>query len=211
MCRLVDKMPYVKKKRSNRSWKKTSSRGMARRAMNYGPVSNKKRKFTSLINAVVNRHLETKTAVTTSADGLEIFHNNFVSLDSDIMQTTQGTSDPVTTNTLCRIGDKIHVKGVSMKLMLELNERYSDVTFRILVIKFAKGDTPTRTTLFNGISGNKMLDTLNTERYTIIAQKYIQMKAPNNGNRGTDIGAYVIPVPLLEGKFSSLLCSNFLL
>lgn len=91
------------------------------------------------------------------------------------------------TNTSNRLGDEIMLKGVSLKGMVELNERFSDVTIRILVVKCAKGDTPTRATLFNGVSGNKMLDTLNTERYTVIAQKFVRLKAPNTGTQGPAI------------------------
>lgn len=91
------------------------------------------------------------------------------------------------TNTSNRLGDEIMLKGVSLKGMVELNERFSDVTIRILVVKCAKGDTPTRATLFTGTSGNKMLDTLNTERYTVIAQKFVRLKAPNTGTQGPAI------------------------
>jgi hypothetical protein len=50
-----------------------------------------------------------------------------------------------------------------------------------MIVKSAKGDTPAQSTLFNGVSGNKMMDALNTERFTIIYQKYVKMTAPNNG------------------------------
>lgn len=38
--------------------------------------------------------------------------------------------------------------------------------YRILVVKCAKGDTPTSSTIWTGTSGNKMIDTINSERYT---------------------------------------------
>jgi hypothetical protein len=63
--------------------------------------------------------------------------------------------------------------------MLELNERYSDVTVRIMVVKSARGDTPTTATLFANLSINKMMDSINRERHTIVAQKFIKMRAPN--------------------------------
>ena len=69
-------------------------------------------------------------------------------------------------------------------MMIELNERYSNVTFRLLVVRCAKGDVPTRDTLFNGVSGNMILDNLNTERYSILRQKFFKMKAPNMGTNG---------------------------
>jgi len=80
-----------------------------------------------------------------------------------------------------RIGDKITLSGVSFTMMLELNERYSDVTYRMFIVRSAKGDTPTSATLWNGCSGNKMLDTFNTERYSILFSKYVKMTSPMIG------------------------------
>jgi hypothetical protein len=80
-----------------------------------------------------------------------------------------------------RIGDKILLSGVSIKAMFELNERYSDVTIRILVIRSAKGDTPTFNTLWNGASRNKMIDTIDIERYSVMAGKTFKITAPNRG------------------------------
>jgi len=137
-----------------------------------------------IIKQQLNRNIETKTSTNTITDGTEIFHNNFVTLTSNPLKTTQGIKDPEDTNLLNRIGDQINLRGFSMKMMVELNERYSDVTFRMFVVRAARGDTPTRATLFNGLSGNKMIDTLNRERYSILYNKTFKMKAPNTGTIG---------------------------
>lgn len=137
--------------------------------------------------ATINRNVETKHSVYTSTDGTEITHNNFISLDNSLLATSQGVTDPLNTNINNRIGDEIMLKGIKLKGMVELNERYSDVTIRIMVVKAAKGDVPARNTLFNGVSGNKMLDTINSERYTVLAQKYIKLKAPGMGTQGPAI------------------------
>lgn len=146
-----------------------------------------------MLKRELNKNLETKHANSTSTDGVEIFHNNFVTLDPTILFTTPGPLDPTLNASDNRIGDEIMLRGVKLSMMIELNERYSDVTFRLLVVKCAKGDTPTRATLFNGLSGNKMLDTLNTERYTIIGKKMFKMKAP----------AASVPVPAEVGGIGS--------
>lgn len=130
--------------------------------------------------AAVNRNLETKVITRTATDGTEILHNNFITLSSQPFSTQQGTADgDVVGVTGVRIGDEVTARGYKMKFMVELNERYSDVTFRLLMVKCAKGDAPTRATLFHGQSGNKMLDSINTERYSIIKQKYFKLKSPN--------------------------------
>ena len=147
----------------------------------------------STIQAAVRRalaqNIETKRSNHTSSDYVQIGHNNFITVDQLVLGTTQGIEDPTTTQGNNRIGDEITLKGVSFKMMLELNERYSDVTYRILVIKTAKNDVPTTATLFNGLSGNKMLDTINKERYTICYEKWGKIKASNAGGYTASSGA----------------------
>lgn len=133
------------------------------------------------LNVKMNKTIETKRSNISPSDGVEISHNNYVIVTSALLSTSNGTNDPANAQGT-RIGDQIAIKGLSIRGMLELNERYTNVTFRLLVVRSAKGDTPSRSTLFNGLSGNKMIDTLNTERYTILAQKWIKMEAPNTGN-----------------------------
>jgi len=145
------------------------------------------KKMRQVAKATVNRNIETKTSQDVSVEGYEIFHNNFVTLSSTLLKTTLGTAD-LDSGIGQRIGDDINLRGVSIKMMLELNERYSDVTFRVLCVKCARGDVPTRGTLFVGNSGNKMMDDLNRERYTIIGQKYVKMRAPNAATTGGGIG-----------------------
>lgn len=155
----------------------------------------------SVIQAAVRRTLfknaETKKAQVSSSDYVQIGHNSFVNIDNAVLATTQGTTDPSSSANACRIGDEITLLKAKFCMMLELNERYSDVTYRIIVVKSARGDTPTTTTLFNGLSGNKMLDTINYERYSVIYQKWGKIKAPplSVGNdpsvAGTATGIYI--------------------
>jgi len=100
-------------------------------------------------------------------DGTKYGHNALNMVNNTFLGTTNGTLDDEN-NRGQRIGDKVTLVGVQFAMMLELNERYSDVTFRLMVIRSAKGDTPTKTTLWDGASGNKMLDTFNTERFTVL-------------------------------------------
>lgn len=149
-------------------------------------VDNAARTIQAAIRRQLARNIETKQGSQTNTDGVEIYHNNFVSLNNQILFTSNGPNDPTLNSSDNRIGDQITLRGVKIKMMVELNERYSDVTFRLFVVRSAKGDTPTRATLFNGLSGNKMLDTINKERYTFLFQKYFKIKAPNPGAVSTD-------------------------
>jgi hypothetical protein len=135
------------------------------------------------VRRALNKNIETKHSLVTPTDGLEIAHNNFQIISSAPLATGTGTIDASNSQGL-RIGDEITLKGLSLKFMVELNERYSDVTFRLFVIKSAKGDTPSRATMFNGISGNKMIDTFNRERYSILHTQTFKLKSPNMATVG---------------------------
>jgi hypothetical protein len=86
--------------------------------------------------------------------------------------------------------------------MLELNERYSMGTFRLLVVKAARGDTPTKATLFNGLSANKMIDTINTERYSILSSKSVVIRQSSTGIKPdliqTSGSGYATGTPLIS-------------
>jgi len=168
------KRPYNKSRR--KTYAKYGGKAVAQPAV---------KTIQAAVRRALAQNIETKKSNSTSTDGQNIGHNSFVVCDSEVLATTQGTTDPQTGGTANRIGDEINLKGVAFKMMLENNNRYSDVTFRILVIKSAKGDTPTTATLFNGLSGNKMMDTLNNERYTVIFSKYVKVLQGNNGSDGT--------------------------
>ena len=171
-------MPVKRKRTSEKktaSGRPTKKRGLAKAIRTAIAANNKK-------------FMEVKQAVASVTDGTQIQHNNFAVLDTNPLSTTQGVTAPNNSFQLNRIGDKINVKGLKLHMMIELNERYSDVTFRLLVVKCAKGDTPSIATLFNGISNNKMIDTINYERYSILAQKYFKITAPNIASNGVASG-----------------------
>jgi len=133
------------------------------------------------VKTELSMQIETKASCQSSSDGQQVLHNNFVTRTANLLTTSQGVSDNASNASLNRVGDEISVKGVSIKMMLELNERYSCGTFRVFVVKCAKGDTPTKTTLFTGLSTNKMIDTINNERYTVVASKTCVIRQSSTG------------------------------
>jgi len=151
-------------------------------AKKYKTTVKKATAATKTIQAVVRRalaaNIETKQACLSTSDYQQIGHNSFIALEAGtLLGMTQGVQDNQISTTQVRIGDQINLKGISIRMMLELNERYSDVSYRILCVRFAKGDTPTASTLWHGLSGNKMLDTIDRERYTILFEKWGKIRA----------------------------------
>jgi len=126
---------------------------------------------------------ETKTSVQSSTDNTQLAHNSLSSLLPVLLASSQGVQDPTTNAGLNRIGDEINLRGVKIKLHLQLNERYSQVNYRIFVIRSSKGDAPTTATFFNALSTNKLMDTINSERYKVLAYHYGTIKAGNFGGQ----------------------------
>lgn len=129
--------------------------------------------------------IETKEGQHSSANNIGLAHNNItLVLKSNgnalnPFERVNGTQDPMDQNNFQTIGDQINVKGMSVKGFFEGALQRSKVYFRVMLVKYARGDTPTRATLFKNDSDNKMLDVVNTERYTIVWQKIFNVSPPN--------------------------------
>jgi hypothetical protein len=139
---------------------------------------------------MIGRTVETKESQERANTGTqiqEVPHNNILLLKNqtranavfNMFTMDNGTGDPMASNTGSRIGDQIQLKGVSIKMFLENPIDRSNTYYRIMVIRGAKGETFTRETLFKGKSANKMMDVINTERFSIVAQKIVNLKSAN--------------------------------
>lgn len=128
----------------------------------------------------IERTIETKEGLRTfSGTNLALPHNNIVSLSGTLLWTNYGTNDPMA-DIGQRIGDQVYLKGLGIKLFIQNQAERPKVYYRVMVIKSAKGDAPTRATLFKGLVGNKMIDQLNTERYTVLASKRVTATCVGN-------------------------------
>lgn len=78
-----------------------------------------------------------------------------------------------------RIGDQITVKNVTFKLFFENAMGRPKVFYHLMLIRSAKGDTATRATLYKGNANNKMIDMIDRERYSVVAQKRFTVTASN--------------------------------
>ena len=129
--------------------------------------------------------IETKEGQHSSANNIGLAHNNITLVTKgsgaplNPFESNQGVGDPMEQNLFNRVGDQIMVKGMSIKGFFEGALQRSKVYFRVMLVKYARGDTPTRATLFKNDSDNKMLDVVNTERYTIVWQKIFNVSPPN--------------------------------
>lgn len=136
-------------------------------------------------NAMVIAGQETKTMMFTVNDNQAIGHNNFIYLENSLfalrLQTISNDFTTIPKGSV--VGSRYFAKGVSFRFMLENPADRPYVIYRFMVIKAAHGNNPTRADLFEGVTGNKLLDYVDTDKYTIEFQRWIHVKAPNAGTQ----------------------------
>lgn len=135
--------------------------------------------------ARLTRMIETKEAQRVGPLNGALGHNNVeVIADSsggylNPFSIGNGTGDPMSQGTGNRIGDSIAVKGLTIKAFFENALGRARVYYRLMLIKCAKTDVPTRAVLFKNDSNNKMMDVINTERFTVVAQRTFTINTSN--------------------------------
>lgn len=139
----------------------------------------KKSNLVKLIKNVVLKNSETKN-VPYSHGKIELYHNSgspasgrilhsSIQLDGAAMNPSQGTDDDN------RIGNSINVRGVKVRMLLGQKDDRMNVTFRIVVIKVTPQQEPSAVNqMFDDVSGNIMLDSLNTDRFKVVYSKFIK-------------------------------------
>lgn len=163
----------IKSRRITRFWRI----GSKRKSTRVDRVQNKRLKR-------LERQIETKEGSYRCLNK-DLPHNNvYVVVDQSTgsawnpFHRNVGTTDPMN-GPLQMVGDKITVKGLLLKGFFENSLGRAKVHYRVMLIRCAKGDTIDRINLFKADTDNKMLDQVNTERYTIISQKYFNIEASN--------------------------------
>lgn len=147
----------------------------------------------ALIKKVTLKSQETKKGVALNPQtpkGTSLENGEITYLDNSPFATSQGVTDPQANRTGNRIGDEITPIGLSIKFMVALHQRQSSAHFRWMLIRHTPGDLPTDDTLFQFASMdiNRQLLQVDTERFTIIAQRNFKIYA-NNKATGTSNGA----------------------
>jgi len=177
----------------NISKKKTSSYSRTgRKVRKYVPkskYSNKNKSLTSMIKKITLKTQETKRSMYVNTSHSTLAQSKLIQLDATPLKTSNGANDPNASGYYQnRIGDEVNPVGLSIKFMAALDPRQSQMKLRFLLVKGPQGDIPTLDNLFCGFSYNKQLDSIDTERWTIVAQKYMTITRPNNGVSSTTYG-----------------------
>lgn len=132
----------------------------------------------------LNSMIETKESTWSANDNVSLPHNNVhVILGfggfplNPFRMGTQGALDPMADVTGQRVGDRITVRGYKMKFFIENAPQRTKVWYRIMMLKGYRGAVFDRNTIFKQSCGNKMLDVVDTEKFTIIWQKTFTIEA----------------------------------
>jgi len=142
----------------------------------------KRRKTLSQQVRALTRTVETKEGTNTIRN-VQLAHNNltvFNRTDGTVwnpFQSANGNQDQMSANTMERIGDQITVQRLRIKFFIETSLGRSNVHFKFFLVKMAKGETLNRANFFKGSANNKMIDDINTERFTVMASKTVRIKS----------------------------------
>lgn len=150
------------------------------------------------VNALY-RMVETKEAQWKTNPNISLAHNNVTVLQASSggylnpFSSINGNINADTGQNGIRIGDQINVRGMSIRAFFENALSRSKVYYRLMVVKAAKGDVPTRATLFKNNADNKMIDITNNDRFTIVAQRIFNVQPPVGGYAASGVGVDGVP------------------
>lgn len=138
------------------------------------------RNLVKLIKSVSLKQSETKMA-TTDSTALSVLHNVSLRVRENLFSTGQGITDGLSVNN--RIGDTVIPIGVKLYMTFRQPADRPNVTFKVWILKTYGNVLPPVFVPVKGITGNLMMDPIDTEKATIV--KVITVKAPDNYFNGT--------------------------
>lgn len=194
----LEKMPLGKRGYSglsyNARYKRARTQGRAYKGMvnvlTRGPGKKvRSQRVNKLVISKVNnlyRMIENKHFTWRTSPNLGLAHNRVTTLqlqsggNLNPFRSVNGTDDPMGTGG-SRVGDMIKCTGLLIRGMFENALNRPKVHYRVMLVKCAKGDTLDDTTFMQAITGNKLIDQINTERFTIVAQKMFTITVQGSG------------------------------
>lgn len=191
----MSRKPYAKRARTAATRGRTGYAGVLRASVRRASMGVKR----------LNSMIETKESTQVTSANVALPHNNIYETGINPFITNPGTGDPMS-GTGNRIGDKISCRGLLIKGFMENALGRNRVHYRVMLVRGAKGESFTRANLFKGIVNNKMIDQLNTERFTIVASTKFTITG-NSGIADT-VTATGVPNVSSTSLFSAAQCSK---
>lgn len=131
-----------------------------------------------LIKLIKNISLKTQETKIATADSgvLQFYHNTSQVVRGNLFTTTQGITD--STGTANRLGDTVTPVGLKLYFTLRQPADRPNVTWKFWILKIWGNVTPPTFVPVKNITGNLMMDPIDTEKATIV--KVLTYKAPDN-------------------------------
>jgi len=126
--------------------------------------------------SVIYNMSETKFKSLTS-ENEQLYHNvgrplgaGYVAIAS-LLRTTDGVTQ------LTRIGDSVYAMRLSIKLWIATKADRPNVMFRIFIVACPSNQAgiANPANLFKGFAGNKMIDTINTDTYSVVYHRFLKI------------------------------------
>lgn len=160
-----------------RNYKKRPSRKTYKKRATYS------KSLVKAVKAITLKQAETKHK-TISFENQALNHNSIDDFreQNPLRALAQGTDEHE------RIGDEIIGKYINYKIWLSNKEDRPNVLYRIVVYRCPKDESETNhINIYEGITGNKMTDYINTEKYTPIFQKYVKITNDTSVENGASL------------------------
>lgn len=139
------------------------------------------RGLAAMVKKITLKTQETKRSVYANSDGVDLVHSTLHVLDQKPLKTTNGVSDPLSVQTLNRIGDQVSPVGLSIKFMVGLTPQQTQCTFLHMLVRGPAGFLPTMDNLFVGAVSNKQIDSIDSEFWTVISRKQFTITRTSSG------------------------------
>lgn len=185
---------YATRARNTRAFRSPASLAsrMKYKKMRMGPYPTVAAKVNTLYKMI-----ETKESTQTTDANIALPHNNVYIVQSggsplNVLKTYVGADDPMA-GVGSRIGDKVTLRGIKIVAFLENALERTKVHYRIMLLRCPRGVSPTRANLFKGDSNNKMIDQVNTEKFSIVWQSRFNIQVAN-GAANALIAASGVPI-----------------
>ena len=142
--------------RTNRKKRRSGKRFLKRRGM------------ASMIKRVMLKQCETKHK-SLSFENAQMYHNSLMIPLNGLIDVAQGDGENQ------RTGDEVIGKYLKFKLWMSSKFDRPNVKIRLMVLRVPTSQETGSISPFESVSANKLIDYINTEKYTPVYQKFITL------------------------------------
>lgn len=127
------------------------------------------KKVETIAKKAVLKLSETKH-VSQSTENAQLYHNSVGIPFNGLLQLAQGDAENQ------RIGDEVIGRSLKLKFWLSTKLDRQNVIYRIILLRLPKDQETGAFDPMEAVTGNKLIDYINTEKYTPVFQKFVKIQ-----------------------------------